>query len=283
MNAVKIIECPRDAVQGLKNPIPARAKAAYINYLLSTRCFDTVDFGSFVSPVYMPQMADTEEVLQYIEPVADTGLLAILANMRGAEQAVRQEKIDYLGFPFSVSETFQQRNTHASVEVAYDRVKQISELCFKAGKELVIYLSMGFGNPYGDPWSPEIIMEWTEKISRYGVRIFSVSDTVGLADEASTGFVTGELLKAFPSLEVGVHLHTRPEAWEGKIQAAFNAGCRRFDGAMLGYGGCPMAADELTGNMPTERLLEFFGLAAGEEINRMKEAFASMIASTQRV
>lgn len=256
MPAIKLIECPRDAMQGWKTIIPASVKAAYINLLLKAG-FDTIDFGSFVSPKAIPQMADTREVLLQLDP-SDTKLLAIVANLRGAEEAASFDRIQYLGFPFSISETFQQRNTNSSIADALIRVQSIQEICAKNGKELVIYISMGFGNPYGDPYNEELVYQWVNKLIKEGVGIISLADTVGLASAEQVYRMTRYLVDAFPKQEIGVHLHSTPHNWEEKLQAAFEAGCTRFDGALKGIGGCPMANNELVGNMDSERMIHWF-------------------------
>ncbi|MBE9465302.1 hydroxymethylglutaryl-CoA lyase [Dyadobacter subterraneus] len=254
---MKIIECPRDAWQGHHPFIPTDQKIEYLNTLLRVG-FDTIDFGSFVSAKAMPQVSDTAEIISKLNLTnSTTKLLAIVANERGAAQACDFDEISYLGYPFSISETFQLRNTNSTIEQSLNRVQEIQKLCEQKNKELVIYISMGFGNPYGDLWNPEIVLQWIEKLSAFGISIFSLADTVGLAliDDISSLF--NQLIPANPHLEFGAHFHTKPEDWKIKIEAAYNAGCRRFDGALLGYGGCPMAQDDLIGNMPTERLLDF--------------------------
>jgi hydroxymethylglutaryl-CoA lyase len=257
VNPVKIIECPRDAMQGFSHFIETDKKIEYINSLLKVG-FDTIDFGSFVSPKVIPQMRDTETVLQNLDlSNTKSKLLAIIANTQGAEMAVKHAPIHYLGFPFSISETFQVRNTNSTIAQSFERVKYINTLCRDTGKELVIYISMGFGNPYGDVWNNDVVDEWVEKITALGVNIISLSDTVGIANPQSIEYLFGHLIKKYPHLEFGAHLHTRPESWREKVQAAWDNGCRRFDGAINGFGGCPMADDELTGNMPTESLLYF--------------------------
>lgn len=255
---VKIIECPRDAMQGLKTFIPTPVKAAYLNQLLRVG-FDTLDFGSFVSPKAIPQMQDTAEVLEALDlSETRTRLLAIVANKRGAESAVAYDAIDYLGYPFSISETFQLRNTNATIEESLSRVEDIQQLCQQSGKELVLYISMGFGNPYGDPWNVEIAQRWVDRLAGMGIGIFQLSDTIGVANPANIAYLFGSLIPAYPQLEFGAHFHTLPHNWEEKVRSAYDNGCRRFDGAIRGFGGCPMAKDDLTGNMPTENLLEFF-------------------------
>lgn len=254
---LKIIECPRDAMQGIVEFIPTEKKVAYLQVLLEVG-FNSLDFGSFVSPKAIPQMRDTAEVLAGLDlSNTETSLLAIVANQRGAEDASRFPEIKYLGYPFSVSETFQQRNTHADIAESLERVRDIQELCLNSEKELVIYISMGFGNPYGDSWNADIVQRWVEKLSNLGIRIFQLSDTIGVATPESIEYLFSKLIPAYPESEIGAHFHTLPHAWEEKIAAAYDCGCRRFDGALRGYGGCPMARDELTGNMPTEKMLSW--------------------------
>lgn len=258
MQQVKIIECPRDAMQGIKEWIPTEQKVKYIQSLL--RCgFDTIDFGSFVSPKAIPQMRDTAEVLSKLDLSATTSkLLAIIANLRGAEDAVKHPEIDYLGYPFSISENFQMRNTHKTISESLVLLQDILNIAEKNNKKVVAYLSMGFGNPYGDPWNVDIVGEWTEKLSAMGVRILSLSDTVGSSTPDIISYLFTNLIPKYPHIEFGAHLHTTPNAWHEKIDAAYKAGCRRFDGAIQGFGGCPMAKDDLTGNMPTEKMLSYF-------------------------
>lgn len=254
---MKLIECPRDAWQGFPRFIPTEEKIAYLNKLLHVG-FHTLDFGSFVSPKAMPQVSDTAEVLAGLDTSGTTTkLLSIVANERGAEQACGHEKISYLGYPFSISETFQKRNTNATIKESVGRVKEIQSLVANHGKQLVIYISMGFGNPYGDLWTPDVVTNWVEELAALGICIFSLSDTVGLAQEEDISALFGSLMLKHPDLEFGAHFHTKPENWKSKIEAAYLTGCRRFDGALLGYGGCPMAQDDLVGNMPTERLIDF--------------------------
>ena len=267
---VKIVECPRDAMQGFVHFIPTKTKISYINQLLKVG-FDTIDFGSFVSPKAIPQMQDTAEVLNSLDLSTSTSkLLAIIANSRGAQQAVQFEQIAYLGFPFSVSETFQLRNTNSTISASLDSVKQIQELCETHNKKLVLYLSMAFGNPYGDLWNVEIVEHWTAEMDKLGVKIISLSDTIGVADPGSISYLFNGLIPAFPHIEFGAHLHTQPHNWKEKIHAAYSSGCRRFDGAIKGFGGCPMAADELTGNMPTEHIISYLnehGINSNMDIN----------------
>jgi len=257
MTKVKIIECPRDAMQGLHNFIPTDKKAAYINQLL--KCgFDTIDFGSFVSPKAIPQLRDTAEVLSLLENISETKLLAIIGNERGAEDAAHFEEIDYLGFPFSVSEVFQKKNTNATIEESLSKLEVIQSICKKSNKELVVYLSMGFGNPYGETWNAEIVQKWCEILYHsFDVKIQAISDTIGKATTSNVSNLFSALIPALPNVEFGAHLHTKPENAKALIEAAYTNGCRRFDGAIKGFGGCPMATDELTGNMPTEKLLEW--------------------------
>lgn len=268
---IQIIECPRDAMQGLHPFIPTETKARYLQQLLACD-FSTLDFGSFVSPKAIPQMRDTAEVLSQLDlSTTKTKLLAIVANRRGAEAALRHPEIDFLGYPFSVSETFQLRNTNATLAESCERVAQIQELIVKAGKEMVLYLSMGFGNPYGDPWNVEVVEQWVSQLSsELGIRIFQLSDTIGVGTPENISYLFGNLIPRYPSLEFGAHLHTTPSTWWPKIDAAARSGCVRFDGALGGYGGCPMARDELTGNMATENLIEYFGY---QETGVMEPAF----------
>lgn len=259
MKKVKLIECPRDAMQGIKSHfIATEAKAQYINALLRVG-FDTIDFGSFVSPKAIPQMRDTVEVLSKLDlSNTQSKLLAIVANIRGAEEASKFEKITYLGYPFSISENFQMRNTGKTISESIEILNEILNIAAKTDKEVVAYLSMGFGNPYGDPWNVEIVSNWTDKLSNMGVKILSLSDTVGSSTPEIIDYLFSNLIPAYPSLEFGAHLHTTPTSWFEKVDAAFKAGCNRFDGAIMGYGGCPMAKDDLTGNMPTEKLVSYF-------------------------
>lgn len=264
MKTVKIIECPRDAMQGIKTFIPTEKKITYIQSLLRVG-FDTIDFGSFVSPKAIPQMQDTVEVLAGLDlSQTNSKLLAIIANTRGAEQASNHKEIQYLGFPFSISENFQMRNTHKSIAESIITLNEILEIAYKTNKEVVAYLSMGFGNPYGDPWNVGIVGEWTEKLSQMGVKILSLSDTIGSSTPQVIDYLFSNLIPKYPEIEFGAHLHTTPDKWFEKIDSAYKAGCRRFDGAIQGFGGCPMAKDDLTGNMPTEKMLSYF---TAEKIN----------------
>lgn len=255
---IKIIECPRDAMQGIKAFIPTENKVKYIQSLLNCG-FDTIDFGSFVSPKAIPQMEDTAEVLRRLDlSKTQSKLLAIVANTRGAEAAADHAAIHYLGYPFSISENFQMRNTHKTISQSVDTLAEILKIANDTGKEVVTYISMGFGNPYGDPWSVEVVGEWTEKFADMGVGILSLSDTVGTSTPGVIDYLFSNLIPKFPEIEFGAHLHTVPSKWHEKVDAAYRAGCRRFDGAIQGFGGCPMATDELTGNMPTEKILSYF-------------------------
>jgi hydroxymethylglutaryl-CoA lyase len=266
--SIKLIECPRDAMQGWKTFIPTEQKIRYINALLEVG-FDTIDFGSFVSPKAIPQMADTKEVIRNLDlGNGKTKLLAIVANERGAEDAVLFDEISYLGFPFSVSETFQQRNTNSSISESFKRVEAIQELCIKNKKELVVYLSMGFGNPYGDLWTEEIVFNYAEQLVELGIETISLADTVGLATAEQVKRMTGYLVKQLPETEIGVHLHSTSFNWQQKLAAAYEAGCRRFDGALKGIGGCPMADDELVGNMDTEKMIAWFQTKNDLQLNQ---------------
>ena len=259
MRNVKIIECPRDAMQGIKTHfIETEAKVRYINSLLKVG-FDTIDFGSFVSPKAIPQMRDTASVLTKLDLSQTTSkLLAIVANVRGAKEASIFEEIDYLGYPFSISENFQMRNTGKTIDQSLVILNEILNIAGKSNKQVVAYLSMGFGNPYGDPWNVEIVSDWTNILSEMGVKILSLSDTIGVAKGETISYLFSNLIPLYPKIEFGAHLHSKPSSWYEKVDAAYNAGCRRFDGAIKGYGGCPMAKDELTGNMPTEKLISYF-------------------------
>lgn len=255
---IKLVECPRDAMQGWKHFIPTSKKTAYINALLEVG-YDTIDFGSFVSPGAIPQMADTADVLKGLNAAgSNTKLLAIVANVRGAEEALLHDAIDCLGFPFSISPTFQMRNTNSTMETSLARVEAIQNLCVKNGKQLVIYISMGFGNPYGDVYDETIVLQWVDQMVRLGIRIVSVADTVGLATAAQVSSVIKALVPTHTGTEIGVHLHSTAINWKQKVEAALAAGCYRFDGALKGIGGCPMAGDELVGNMDTGQMIPYF-------------------------
>ncbi|NCO62963.1 MAG: hydroxymethylglutaryl-CoA lyase [Flavobacteriales bacterium] len=255
---IKIIECPRDAMQGIKSFIPTKNKVQYIQSLLRVG-FDTIDVGSFVSPKAIPQMADTSAVLSMLDlSKTKSKLLAIVANERGAEDASKHEQVDYLGFPFSISENFQMRNTHKSIAQSVVTLEGILNIADASQKQVVVYISMGFGNPYGDPWNVDIVGEWTERLSKMGVKILSLSDTIGSSNADNIYYLFSNLIPLYPNIEFGAHLHTTPNTWFEKVDSAFKAGCNRFDGAIQGFGGCPMATNALTGNMPTEKLLSFF-------------------------
>jgi len=255
---IKIIECPRDAMQGIKMFIPTEKKIQYLQSLLNCG-FDSLDFGSFVSPKAIPQMVDTADVLAGLDLTqTQTKLLAIIANVRGAQAAAEHKPIQYLGYPFSISENFQMRNTHKTIAQSIESLKEILDIANKADKEVVAYLSMGFGNPYGDPWNVEIVGEWTEKLSNMGVKILSLSDTIGSSTPEDISYIFSNLIPQYNNIEFGAHLHTTPTSWHEKIDAAYKAGCIRYDGAIQGFGGCPMAKDVLTGNMPTEKVLSYF-------------------------
>lgn len=255
---VKLVECPRDAMQGIPTYIPAETKARYINKLLQVG-FDTIDFGSFVSPKAIPQMRDTAEVLSQLDlDNTSTKLSAIVANKRGAVDAAQHAEIDYLGYPFSVSETFQLRNTNSTIEESLGRVEEIQNICSQSNKKLLVYLSMGFGNPYGDEWNVEIVQKWVDKLANMDIKLMALSDTIGVSNPNSISYLFSHLIPPYPDVVFGAHLHTNPATWEEKIAAAYENGCLRFDSAMLGYGGCPMAKDELVGNMPTEPIVDYF-------------------------
>ena len=256
MQAVKLIECPRDAMQGWKTLIPTETKIEYINKLLEVG-FDTLDFGSFVSAKAIPQLADTKEVLKHIK-MTSTKLLAIIANARGAEEAVQYDEISYLGFPFSISETFQKLNTNSSIEESLLRVADIQQLCMQHKKELVIYISMGFGNPYGEEYSADVAFKWVRALEKMGITIFAMSDTVGVSNPENINYIYSNLIKEFPSLEFGAHFHSTKETAQEKMKAAYECNCFRFDSALGGIGGCPMAQNDLVGNLATEEVISFF-------------------------
>ena len=255
---MKLIECPRDAMQGIKELIPTDIKAKYINSLLNIG-FDTIDFGSFVSPKAIPQMQDTAEVLKQLDlSITTSKLLAIIANTRGAQDACYFDEIRYLGFPFSISETFQQRNANSSIAESLIRVEEIQNLCVKYNKELVVYISMAFGNPYGDVWNSDIVINWTKKLGDLGVKIIALSDTVGVSNPENINYLFSNIIPEFKTIEIGAHLHSTKEKAQEKIDAAYKSGCKRFDVAIHGFGGCPMAKDDLTGNLATEDLELYF-------------------------
>ena len=273
--SIKITECPRDAMQGIHDFIPTDIKAEYINLLLQVG-FDTMDFGSFVSPKAIPQLQYTAEVLKKLD-LSNTRskLLAIIANYRGAEDAAKHEEITYLGYPFSISETFQLRNTNSTIEQAFETVQRIKELSHKNGKQLLVYLSMGFGNPYGDEWNTGIIEHWAEKMTAEGIKNVALADTIGIADAEQISGIYPNLCRLFTNTEFGIHLHSTPDTWQPKIAAAYQSGCKRFDTALKGYGGCPMAKDDLTGNIATENLLGYLNTQnepTGLNMDKFREA-----------
>ena len=266
---VKVIECPRDAMQGIRQFIPTAQKVQYIQSLLRVG-FDTIDFGSFVSPKAIPQMVDTAEVLAQLDlSNTKSKLLAIVANLRGAQAACEHSEINYLGYPFSISENFQMRNTHKTIAQSVLILQDILNLATQNNKEVVVYISMGFGNPYGDPWNVDIVGEWTERLSNMGVRILSLSDTVGTSNPENIDYLFSNLIPQYKDIEFGAHLHTTPSTWFEKVDAAYKAGCLRFDGAIQGFGGCPMAKDELTGNMPTEKVLSYFTTRKAHDLDAL--------------
>lgn len=273
---MKITECPRDAMQGIKEWIPTQTKIDYLNSILKVG-FDTVDFGSFVSPKAIPQLKDTAEVLAKLDlENTSSKLLAIVANKRGAEDACNFEEIDYLGFPFSISEQFQQRNTNSSIEESLGRVQEIKSLCDQNNKKLVVYISMAFGNPYGEEWNPEIAVKWSTLLANnLGIEIMALSDTIGVSNRDNITQLFSTLIPELPSVQFGAHLHSKPTTCYEKIEAAYQAGCRRMDSAISGYGGCPMATDDLTGNMATEELLLFAknnNLGLGLDLQKFEQA-----------
>jgi hydroxymethylglutaryl-CoA lyase len=258
MSSIQLIECPRDAMQGWKHFIPTERKIEYINSLLQVG-FDTIDFGSFVSAKAIPQMADTKKVVRKLKlQSSKSKLLAIVANVRGAEEAVNYDEISFLGFPFSISPTFQLRNTNSTINESLSRVEETQNLCSKHNKQLVIYLSMGFGNPYGDEYNEEILLKWADEMVKKEIKIISLADTVGVATPEQISFALNSLIPKYPETVFGVHLHSTPKNWKEKLGAAVNAGCKRFDGALKGIGGCPMAQDDLVGNMNTELMISYF-------------------------
>jgi len=276
-SAIKLTECPRDAMQGLHDFVPTEVKAEYINLLLKVG-FDTIDFGSFVSPKAIPQMRDTADVLAKLDMTnTSSKLLAIVANLRGAEDAVQFDEITYLGFPFSISETFQQRNTNSGITASFETVKAINKLCGQHGKQLLVYLSMGFGNPYGDEWNAGIVEQWAEQMVEAGISIISLADTTGTSTPEKIQAIYPTLVSRFPQTEFGVHLHSTPATSLEKIKAAFDSGCKRFDSALKGYGGCPMAADDLTGNIATENVMSFLqsqGIESNLDMAKWNDAMA---------
>jgi len=280
--SIKLIECPRDAMQGIHDFISTDVKASYINLLLQVG-FDTIDFGSFVSPKAIPQLRDTREVLSKLDlTITRSKLLAIVANLRGVEEAVVHNEITYLGFPFSISETFQQRNTNSSIAQSMDTVKQMLELCDRNGKTAVVYLSMGFGNPYGDEWNVEIVEKWADELVANGVKILSLSDTTGVSSPEKIRDILPHLVKKFENTEIGLHLHSTPNTRFEKIEAAYESGCRRFDSALKGFGGCPMATDDLTGNLATEELITYLE-SRNEALNLNMDKWWEAVEYSQKV
>ena len=258
MSSIKIVECSRDAMQGIKQWIPSKDKLDYLQSVLSVG-FDVVDFGSFVSKRAIPQMSDSSYIIDNLDlSNTKSKLLAIVANKRGALEACSHSLLNFIGFPFSISEIFQMRNTNKTVNESFEELKSIKEIAENNNKKLVVYLSMGFGNPYGEPWNFQIVEEWIEKLNHLEIEIISLSDTIGTADPNDINKIFSNLIPKYMKIEFGAHFHTKPDEWFNKIDLAYNAGCRRFDGAIKGFGGCPMAKDELTGNLPTEKLISFF-------------------------
>ncbi|MBE8712941.1 hydroxymethylglutaryl-CoA lyase [Sphingobacterium hungaricum] len=274
---IELVDCPRDAIQGISHFISTERKVDYINQLIESNLLDCIDFGSFVSPKAVPQMQDTALVIDRLDKSEAVKLLAIVANDQGAEIATKFPKIDYLGYPFSISETFQQRNTNSSIEKSIETIKSIQSRVSKTNQELVVYLSMGFGNPYGDFWSKELVLDWIDVLQKQDVKNFSIADTTAEASPEIIKEVFTEVSRTFGNLEIGVHLHSRVENAQLKIDAAYDAGCRKFEGAILGYGGCPFAKDELVGNIPTELLLERFQRGEYAQISAIMNSFQEMI------
>jgi hydroxymethylglutaryl-CoA lyase len=280
-NRVWVTECPRDAMQGITDFISTKTKVEYLNTLLEAG-FDRLDFGSFVSPKAVPQMRDTREVLDQLVPGSGTSLIAIVANVRGAREALETGKVDFIGYPFSVSETFQVRNTNTGIAASFDNVLRMSDEAGKAGKGLIVYISMAFGNPYGDPWNADLVSGWVLQLWNAGIRNISLSDTVGIATEKEVAAITGQTIREFPGMETGVHLHCKPDNWREKVSAAFDNGCRRFDSAIRGYGGCPMAGDELTGNLATENLVKYL-IEKNVESRIIPEKFDRALRASARI
>ena len=278
---ISLVECPRDAMQGWKHFIPTEKKVEYLNALLKVG-FDVLDFGSFVSPKAIPQLADTKEVITQLQLNDKTKLLAIIANSRGAEEAVQYDEISFLGFPFSISETFQLRNTNKTIKQSLSEVEAIQNLCLQKNKELVVYISMGFGNPYGDDYSAEIAIDWVKKLTSLGIKTIAMSDTVGVAQPSNIEYIFHHLIPEFMNVSIGAHFHSSPTNWKEKIQSAYNKGCVRFDSAMMGIGGCPMAEDELVGNIATENLV---GWCDNNGIALMldRDAFANSMALASQI
>lgn len=277
LNRINLVECPRDAIQGIEDFISTEKKITYINALLESNLFEYIDFGSFVSPKAVPQMQDTMAVLERLEKKNSTRLLSIVVNEKGAEIANQLSKIDYLGYPFSISETFQMRNTNTNIATSFSRVQYIANLVSSSKQELVVYISMAFGNPYGDSWNEELVFHWVERLASLGVNRFSIADTTSEANVHQITSLFSQLYDRFPTLDFSIHLHSRVESALLKIEAAYEAGCRRFEGAFLGYGGCPFAKDDLVGNIPTELLLDRFNISNYEERTNLMVGFQNMI------
>ncbi|MCT1530589.1 hydroxymethylglutaryl-CoA lyase [Sphingobacterium daejeonense] len=276
-NNVSLVDCPRDAIQGIKNQIPTQKKIAYINQLIESKLFDCIDFGSFVSPKAVPQLSDTVEVINGLEKNDQVKLLAIIANIRGAEIGSQIDKIDYLGYPFSISETFQKNNTNANIAQAFETVKEMLDIINKGNQELVVYISMAFGNPYGDHWDMDLVSQWVSNLKNIGVKNFSIADTTSEATPESIHDLFHKLTKEHEDIPFSVHLHSPVESALLKIDAAYAAGCRRFEGAILGYGGCPFAKDELVGNIPSELLVDRFGKGSFEDVSKLMQGFQNLI------
>lgn len=276
-NEIVLVDCPRDAIQGLKEVISAKKKANHINTLLKSNLFDWIDFGSFVSPIAVPQMADTKEVLNNLV-LNNTKLLVIVANQRGALEACNYKKITYLGYPFSISEEFQIRNTKSTIQASFEELKSIVEISKKHAKIPVVYISMAFGNPYGELWNKELVVQWIKKIADLGVGEFSLADTTGEADKKQIKELFEECIQQFPNIRIGAHFHSEKNSSLEKVKIAFDAGCRKFDGAILGFGGCPFAKNEMVGNIPTEELLRYFKRGSDQQILELQASFKNMIA-----
>lgn len=276
-NEIVLVDCPRDAIQGLKEVISAEKKANHINTLLKSNLFDWIDFGSFVSPIAVPQMADTKEVLNKLV-LNNTKLLVVVVNQRGALEACNYEKITYLGYPFSISEEFQIRNTKSTIQASFEELKSIVEISKKHAKIPVVYISMAFGNPYGELWNKELVVQWIKKIAALGVVEFSLADTTGEADKKQIKELFEECIQQFPNIRIGAHFHSEKNSSLEKIKIAFDAGCRKFDGAILGFGGCPFAKNEMVGNIPTEELLRYFKRGSDQQILELQASFKNMIA-----
>ncbi|PUV26002.1 MULTISPECIES: hydroxymethylglutaryl-CoA lyase [Sphingobacterium] len=274
---VVLVDCPRDAIQGLHNFIATDKKIKHINRLIESGLFDVIDFGSFVSPKAVPQLADTKEVLAGVKKDDRVKLLAIVANLRGVQDAVQEAKIDLIGYPFSISETFQLRNTNKGLEESYQQLKEMKALADAHGKVLVVYISMAFGNPYNDPWSAVLVEEWIDKLMQFGITEFSLADTTSEANAAQITDLYGLVRTRYPQLAIGAHFHAKREDSLAKVRAAYDAGCRKFEGALLGYGGCPFAKDDLVGNIPSEILLDLFGRGSLTERARLEDSFRQMI------